>query len=171
MQKIYNKNFLHLINSFKLGYRGAILEGSSRSGKTFSSIDFIFYIASLYTKQLTINVVKETYNSFKTTLYDDFSRRLNDYKQDNPFERSKEVSTFKIFNHKINFLGADKPSKFHGASADFVWYNEMLDIPRPIFDQSEMRCRRYWWGDYNPSVSMHYVYDNVIPRDDCCPRS
>lgn len=162
----YNKNLLFLIDCLNNDKRGAILEGSSRSGKTFSSIDFIMGLCSNYESPLTINIVKETYNSFKTTLYDDFSRRLDDYGLDNPFERSKEIHTFKIFNHKINFLGADVPSKFHGASADFYWFNEMLDIPKSIFDQCEMRTRIMFWGDYNPSVSLHYIYDNIIPRDD-----
>lgn len=162
----YNKNFTFLINSFKNKYRGAVLEGSSRSGKTFSSIDFMFYLCSLHDESITINIIKETYNSFKTTLYDDLSRRLNDYGLDNPFEHSKEVSSFKIFNHKINLLGADKPSKFHGASCDYAWFNESLDVSNAIFDQVEMRCRIFWWMDYNPKVSLHYVYDKVIPRDD-----
>ncbi len=162
----FNKNLTFLIDDYKRGKKGVILEGSSRSGKTFASIDFIIYLCGKYTKPLTFNIIKETYNSFKTTLYDDFNRRLTDFGLDNPFERSKEVSTFKIFNHKINFLGADVPSKFHGASSDFTWYNEALDISKAIFDQSEMRTRRFFWSDYNPSVSTHYVYDSIITRDD-----
>jgi phage terminase large subunit len=30
----------------------------------------------------------------------------------------------------------------------------------------EMRCRRFWWGDYNPRTTMHYLYDKVETRDD-----
>jgi len=161
-----NKNLLFLINSFNDGNRGVVLEGSSRSGKTFSSIDFIIRQCSITSEPLVFNIVKETYNSFKTTLYDDFSKRLNKFGLDNPFERSQEVASFKIFNHKVNLLGADKPSKFHGASCDYLWFNEGLDIQRSIFDQAEQRCRLFWWSDYNPYVSLHYVYDNIIPRDD-----
>jgi len=166
MARQYNKNLTFLIDSYKNGLKGCVLEGSSRSGKTFSSIDFILFLCANNEIPLTINIIKETYNSFKTTLYDDFSRRLDDFGLDNPFNRSKEISTFKIFNHKINFMGADSPSKFHGASADFVWINEALDVSQSIFDQAEMRCRKFFWFDYNPSVSLHYIYDSVIPRDD-----
>lgn len=166
MKRTYNENLLHLIRSFKNGDGGVILEGSSRSGKTWSSIDFIIYLCKEFEDPQTIRIIKETYNSFKETLYEDFRRRLNDFGLDNPFERNKEINSFKIFNHTIRLMGADMPSKFHGAGSDFTYYNEMLDIPRPIFDQSEQRCRKFWWGDYNPYVSLHYVYDNVIPRDD-----
>lgn len=166
LKRKINKNLTFLINTYNKGYRGAVQEGSSRSGKTFSDIDFVIYLCSVHDEPQVINIIKDTYNSFKTTLYDDFSKRLNDYNLHNPFEISKEVSSFKIFNHKINFLGADKPSKFHGASSDFNWYNESLDISNAVFDQSEMRCRKFWWMDYNPKVSLHYVYDKIIPRDD-----
>jgi phage terminase large subunit len=165
MQRRLNSNLVQIFKAYRNGKRGIILEGSSRSGKTYSTMDFLFYIYS-HTKRPTVtNIIKETYNSFKTTLYDDFSNRINSLALPNPFDRSKEVSTFKLWNHKINFLGADNPSKFHGAGCDFLWLNEMLDIDRPIFDNAEMRCRKFWIGDYNPSVSIHYVYDNVIPRD------
>ena len=116
---------------------------------------------------MVFNVVKETYNSFKTTLYDDFSKRLKHIRIKLIHSSgAKEVATFKIFNHKVNFLGADKPSKFHGASCDYLWINESLDVARAIWDQAEQRCRIFWWMDYNPSVTIHYVFDNIIPRKD-----
>lgn len=165
MKRSVNRNLAFLMDCYEAGLSGVVLEGSSRSGKSFAAIDFIIYLCQ-FEPPMVVNVIKETYNSFKTTLYDDFSKRLDDYGLDNPFTRSKEVSTFKIYNHKINFLGADNPAKFHGASADFVWFNEGLDISNDIFDQAEMRCRKFWFMDYNPKVTLHYVYDRIIPRDD-----
>lgn len=175
MKQKVNKNFKYLYLSEKNqeyksndlinGKRGVVLEGSSRSGKTISSIDFIIYLCSKH-DNLIINVVKETYNEFKTTLYNDFSNRLNAFGLDNPFDNAKEVSSFKIFNSKINFLGADKPSKFHGAQCDYLYINEALPISKLIFDQAEMRCKKFWWLDYNPSVTDHWIFNDVIPRED-----
>jgi PBSX family phage terminase large subunit len=148
------------------GKRGVVLEGSSRSGKTYSSIDLIILLCVRYETNCVINVVKETYNEFKTTLYNDFSKRLNDFGLHNPFEDAKEVSSFKIFNNKINFLGADKPSKFHGAQCDYLWLNEPLPISQAIFDQAEMRCKKFWWMDLNPSLTEHWIFNSVITRPD-----
>lgn len=166
MAKVYNKNLKHLIKSLKNGYRGAVLEGSSRSGKTWSSIDFIVYLAARSEKPETLNIIKETYNSFKTTLYEDFNRRLPDFGIYSPFADKQEVTTFNIWNLKINLIGADKPSKFHGAGSDYFWSNESIYISRDVFDQAEMRCRKFWWMDYNPSTSKHYIFDMIIPRKD-----
>ncbi len=151
-----NPNLKHLHKSRKK-YRGAILKGSSRSGKTFSSLHFIIKLCAEAKSPITINIVKETYNSFKTTLYDDFNRILPNFGLYSPFLDKKEVDSFKILGSKINLLGADKPSKFHGASCDYLYFNEMLDISNDVFDQSEMRCRVFWWGDFNPKLTQHWV--------------
>ena len=166
-QRKINKNFAFLVQKERdPKIRGVILEGSSRSGKTISSVDFCIYIGARLGHGYTINVLKETYNSFKTTLYDDFDKRIKDFGLTSPFEKSKEVTVFNLLGNKVNLIGCDKESKFQGASCDYLYMNEMLDIEKSIFDQSEMRCRKFWWGDYNPKVTSHWVYDNVIPRDD-----
>lgn len=164
-QEIRNPNLRFLHHSYNSGKRGVLLEGSSRSGKTWDSIDFLILLC-LVEDSATINILKETYNSFKTTLFDDFNRRLPDYGLISPFANKQEVHTFKIFNNKINLLGADDASKFHGASCDYFWCNEMLDISKDIFDQSEQRCRKFWWGDYNPKTTDHWVFSNVEGRAD-----
>jgi len=45
------------------GFRGAALEGSSRSGKTWSGVDIIIWLCLYYEpKGCTINIYRETYN-------------------------------------------------------------------------------------------------------------
>lgn len=147
------------------GKRGQILEGSSRSGKTISSIDFIILLCVRHETNCVINIVKETYNEFKTTLYNDFHNRLLAFGLHSPFEDAKEVASFKIFGNKINFLGADKPSKFHGAQCKYLWLNEPIPIAKAIFDQAEMRCTKFWWMDLNPSVTEHWIFDQAERSD------
>lgn len=167
MQKrIINPNLLHLHKSFKEDKTGALLEGSSRSAKTWSSIDFIVYLCSNISEDWTMNIIKETYNSFKTTLYDDFNRRLPMFGIQSPFADRQEVKQFKLFGNKINLLGAENESVFSGNSCDVAYFNEMLDISQNVFDDTEQRCRKFWWGDYNPKFTEHWVYDKVGARSD-----
>lgn len=176
MNRIINPNLRFLQQSFIRqryenetlidGKRGVVLEGSSRSGKTWSGIDFIILACSRYISNGVVNIVKETYNEFKTTLYNDWRKRLNDFGLNNPFESKQEVQSFKIGSNQVNFLGADKPSKFHGAQSDILWLNEALPIDKSIFDQAEMRCTKFWFMDYNPSVTEHWIFNNVIKRPD-----
>lgn len=147
---------------------GALLEGSSRSGKTTSSVDFKILLCSRMETGATINVFRETYNSFKTTLYDDLNKRLNDFNAPNPFSYKEEVTSFKLFGNKINLLGADSKNvnKFLGAGSDYIFFNEMLDIPEEVVNQAIMRCRKFWWGDFNPKYADSYVFSKIALRED-----
>jgi len=150
-------------NNYYLGVDGKqILVHNST--KTWAGVDIIIWLCTeRHAKDgCTINIYRETYNEFKTTLYDDFKRRLNDYDLDNPFERKDEVKSFKIGKSKIHFLGDGK----HGGGCDYAFYNEAMFLRNEVFDQSEMRCRKFWWMDYNPSFTQHWVFDKVEPRHD-----
>jgi phage terminase large subunit len=158
-KKLINKNFRALVNAYKSGFRGVVLEGSSRSGKTWAGIDFELYLTSHEEERQVINNVRETYNSFKTSLFDDFDKRLNQIEVKSPFQ-NKDVTSFNLLGNKVNFIGADKVSKFHGMGSDFFFINESLNgIEKEFFNQLEQRCRKFWWMDYNPSASDHWVFD------------
>lgn len=163
--KLINPNLRALVNSHKSGIRGVVMEGSSRSGKTISSIDFQIYLASHSNKPIVINNIRETYNSFKTTLFDDYNKRLNDFELPTPFS-AKDVASFNLLGNKINFIGADKVGKVHGMGSDYFYINEALEgIDKNFFDQLEQRCRVMWFMDYNPSASDHWVF-NLEKRKD-----
>jgi len=168
-KRLISPNLKHLVKSYKdPSITGAVLEGSSRSTKTWSGIDFINLIATRYEpKGCTIHILRETYNSFKTTLFDDFKRRFRDLGIVTPFEYDiKNITEFNIFKTKVHLIGADTPSKAMGSGCDYFFGNEAVHIQKEIFDQKEMRCRKFWWLDYNPSFEQHYIYDSVISRPD-----
>lgn len=161
-----NPNYVYLHESYRSELAGVALEGSSRAGKTFGGVDFIFYLGLHAEKSCKINIYRETYASFKDTIYDDFKSRFDYYGIDNPFDNAKEVKTFKIGKSKITFIGCDKISKAHGAGCDYAFFNEVMHIPKALFDQVEMRCRKFWWADYNPSFTDHWFFDSVLNRND-----
>lgn len=163
---VINPNLRHLCASYNEGKRGVVLLGSSRSGKTYSCIDFFLWLASKKVTGKTINIIRETYHSFKTTLYNDFNERLPAFGIASPFQDVQERSSFKLFGNKFNLIGADKPSKFMGAGCDFLWINEGMHVPKSIFDQSEMRCNTMFIIDSNPEEEEHYIYDSVATRPD-----
>ncbi len=141
------------------GYIGCVLEGSSRSTKTWAGVDIIIWLCLYVETHCTINIYRETYNEFKTTLYDDFKRRLDDFGLPNKFHNAEEIKSFRIGENKINFLGDGK----HGGGCDYAFFNEAMHINKKVFDQVTMRCRKFWWMDYNPSYTDHWVFDSVIP--------
>lgn len=163
----HNPNYVHLRESVvNDSLAAAELAGSSRSGKTYSGVDFIIYLCLFVETSCTINVYRDIYASFKDTLYDDFKARLDHFDLDNPFHNAKEVKSFKIGKNKITFIGCDKVSKAHGAGCDYAFFNEVMHIPQPVFKQVTMRCKKFWWADYNPSFSDHWFFNTVSNRRD-----
>lgn len=144
------------------GFAGVGLEGSSRSTKTWGGVDLIIFLSTIKHEKegCTINIYRETYNEFKTTLYPDFDRRLDYYGLPNKFKGAEEVKMFRIGNSKIYFLGDGK----HGGGCDYAFYNEIMMIKQNVFDQSEMRCRIFWWCDFNPSFTHHWFFEKVENR-------
>lgn len=166
MNREVNPNLKLLVKSYLEGKRGVVLEGSSRSGKTFSGIDFLVYLCSRHITNEKIIITRETLNSFKTTLYDDFNRRLPMFGISSPFVSTQNVTQFKLFSNTIHLLGADDPNKYEGAGSYIFWMNEILDQPNSVFDQLEQRCRKFFFCDYNPKTSDHWVYDKICNRPD-----
>lgn len=166
MKRKYAKNFKFLVHSYNQGYRGAVMEGGSRSRKTWSAIDFLIWLSARKITGEVINIIRETYSSFKTTLYNDFNKRLPDFGIKSPFEDVEEKRTFKLMGNKVNLIGADRISSFEGMGCTFAYFNEMLNISKEMFDQQEMRCTHFWIGDFNPKFSQSWVYNNVLKRDD-----
>lgn len=146
------------------GYAGAELQGSSRSTKTWGGIDLIIFLTTIKHKEkgCSINIYRATYNEFKTTLYDDFKRRLKDFDLDNKFDRATEISVFRIGKSTVNLLGDGK----FGGGCDYAFFNEVMFISEEVFKQVTMRCRVFWWVDYNPCFSAHWLFERVSPRED-----
>lgn len=162
-----NPNYVHLRESLEdPNFSASELAGSSRSGKTYSGVDFIIFLCLFKEPTCVINVYRETYASFKETLYDDFKTRLDYFSLPNPFHNAMEVKSFRIGKSKITFIGCDKVSRAHGAGCDYAFFNEVMHISQGVFKQVTMRCRKYWWADYNPSFTDHWFFDTVSKRND-----
>lgn len=166
MGRILNPNFRAIVKAYNEGASGIALEGSSRSGKTFSTIDFLIKLTARDIKNEKIVITRDTYSSFKTTLYDDFNRRLPMFGIPSPFQSVDNVSKFDLSGTKIHLIGSEDHDKLEGAGNYLFWMNEVLDQRNEAFDQLEQRCRKFFICDYNPKTSDHWFYDKVCNRPD-----
>lgn len=145
---------------------GVVLEGSSRAFKTISSLDFIVYLCSKVETNSVINIMKETYTSFKTTIYNDVDWRFPQFGLKSPFMGKQEVKSFMLFGNKITLIGSDSESAQLGVGCDYLYINEALNVPKDVRNQALQRCRKFWWMDYNPSAAEHDIYTQTIGRND-----
>ncbi len=148
------------------GVRGAALEGSSGAGKTWAGVDLIIWLCTEHDPGCTINIYRQFFAEFATTLNEDFKNRLDHFGLPNKFHNAEIVKSFKIGESKVSFIGCDKVSGKHGARADYAFFNEVMHIDDAVFKQVTMRCRKFWWADYNPSFTSHWFFDKVTTRKD-----
>ena len=156
MSAAINPNLAFLRPSHKLQKRFNILQGGTRSGKTYAALQYLLFLASQY--ELKILITRDYYTVLRDTVLADFfevaeamgySRKL--------FHWSSK--TFKIGSSVFKFLGADDPDKVKGFKADIVYINEATSYPFLVFQQLDFRLRGFFVIDYNPSEPEGWYYD------------
>jgi len=151
--------FEFLIDSYQKKPRGIILEGGSRSSKTYSIIQFIvLYCQVNQGKRITIARTKFTW--LQASVIQDFIdvlQSMNLYSK-SLHRQDKSQYTYKLNNNRIYFVGLDDKQRLHGLKHDLFWINEAIESDKDTFDQLNMRGAEMFILDYNPAKIEHYIY-------------
>lgn len=148
------------------GNRIIVNEGSSRSTKTYSILQLLIGEALKRPIKITVSRAKLTW--LKATVIPDFKSILKDqFGLWNESDYNKTDQIYRLGESEFHFVGLDEAQKLHGRKQDIVWINEAIEAGNADFDQLKMRTTETIILDYNPSTDSHWIYDKVIPRDDC----
>lgn len=148
-------------------YRFMVLEGSTRSSKTWSIIQFL--IARTLRQKQNTTIARKRLIWAKETVLPDFLVVMEKMGIFRPSSWSKTESLYTFPNQStIGFLGLDEPQKIHGRKQDDLWINEAIQTGYDDFRQLNLRTKGLRIFDYNPSETDHWIYDDIIPRSDCC---
>lgn len=159
-----NVVFKHLQNSEK---RILIEQGGTRSGKTYNILIWILlgYIAQNTGK--TISIARKTYPSLRASAMRDFIAIAQSVGLYNESQHNKTNSEITIHGNLIEFMGMDQPQKIRGRKRDLLYCNEANELTIEDWRQLSLRTTDRIILDYNPSEEFHWIYDEVIPRNDC----
>ena len=160
------KVFTEFINFHKTDNRLAVFQGGTRSGKTYNIVlGWIILLTQEENKTLT--VCRETMVSLKNTVYRDFIELLMKLDLFDIANLSKGEMTYMLGTNLIEFRNLDDDQKIRGAKRDYLYINEANEIPHSIFKQLMFRTKDKIVLDYNPSDEFHWIYDQVLTRQDC----
>lgn len=142
-------------------------EGSSRSTKTFSILQFL--IIRCLESQVRITACRDKLVWAKSTIVPDFQEvmRTQFGIWDDDCWHAGATTYYFPNGSEFTFMGIDEPQKFHGRKQDYAWVNEAIEIKHAAFTQLLLRTTKQLILDYNPSQEQHWIYDKVITRDDC----
>lgn len=147
--------------------RVQIHQGGTRSGKTYSILQVLIEFAWRNpNKGYRIAICRKAFPSLRTSALKDFMEILqtNDwYRED---YHNKSVQEYVLFGNTFEFFSVDQPQKVRGRKRDILFVNEANEITLEDWRQLILRTTQRIIIDYNPSDEFHWIYDQVIPRED-----
>jgi phage terminase large subunit len=166
MKQRINKQFRQLRKSTA---RLRVHQGGTRSGKTYAICQYLIWLLT-ETKDnpLVISIVRKTLPALKGSVQRDFmeiAEAVNMFNDGAVF--NKVESQFLYNGHLVEFLSVDDSQKIRGRKRNIAFLNEANELNIEDFRQINMRTTDYLILDFNPSDPVHWIYDEIIPRDDC----
>lgn len=166
MKQRINKQFRQLRKSTA---RLRVHQGGTRSGKTYAICQYLIWLLT-ETKDnpLVISIVRKTLPALKGSVQRDFmeiAEAVNMFNDGAVF--NKVESQFLYNGHLVEFLSVDDSQKIRGRKRNIAFLNEANELTMEDFRQINMRTTDYLILDFNPSDPVHWIYDEIIPRDDC----
>lgn len=159
-----NIQFEQLLKSKK---RFRVHQGGTRSGKTYAICQYLAYLLRSNEEPLTISIIRKTLPALKGSVQRDFIQVLEHLGMYYQGVHNKADNTFKYRNHLVEFLSIDEPQKIRGRKRDIAYLNEANELNIEDFRQINMRTTGFLILDFNPSDPIHWIYDEIIPREDC----
>jgi PBSX family phage terminase large subunit len=156
-------NFEFLTDNYESSSKGCLLLGGTRSGKTYSAVQFIFWYC-LTNKGKSIAVCRDTLRNLKRTTLEDFKAVAYGFNGVAPMYPSLKINksdlSCEINGNKIDFIGLkDDPMRVYGLKTDLFYINEAVSTYKFTFNQLEQRCSTFFILDCNPSEPQSWVYD------------
>lgn len=156
--------YKHLVNSDK---KIVVEQGGTRSGKTYNILLFIIFHYCTHNKNKIVTICRKTFPSLRATVLRDFLQILNHYQVYRDEFHNKSNSEYHLFGNLIEFTSLDQSQKIRGRKRDLLFINEGNELYWEDWQQLIFRTQERIILDFNPSDEYHWIYDNVITREDC----
>lgn len=162
---IVNPNYAFLVEEIA-NYNYLVMQGGTRSGKTYSTIEFLWDMMEGY-KGIDITITRKSLPVIKSTVLKDFTSIGTDRDIYSIGNHNQTESVYRQNMNTVSFIGADDEEKARGRAQDILYTNEGPELSWDVFDQLDMRTKSKVIIDFNPSYPDSWVYDNILTREDC----
>ena len=159
-----NPNLQFLLNEWTK-WRVLMLQGGTRSGKTYSVVHFIIYLINEY-QGLTISIVRATLPSLKASVLRDFKAEMMELGYWSGYNFNKSDLLYVHNNNLVEFFSIDNEEKVRGRKRHILFVNEIQEIEQEKLMQLFLRTEAFIVGDFNPSMVSSYIYDDILERKD-----
>tara|TARA_R100000734_G_C3318106_1_gene111917 strand:+ start:3119 stop:4288 length:1170 start_codon:yes stop_codon:yes gene_type:complete len=158
-----NIQFYQCLDSKK---RIKIFQGGTRSGKTYAICQYIIHIILTQKKPQIITIARKTLPAIRASVYRDFMGILESLGIIYNGYMNKSEMIYYYNQHKVEFISVDEPQKIRGRKRDILYINEANELTYEDFRQLIMRTTGEVLLDFNPSDPLHWIYDELMTRED-----
>ena len=159
-----NVVYKHLVES---DTKIVVEQGGTRSGKTYNIILWIIFQYCTHNTDKVVTVCRKSFPSLRATTLRDFMSILQEHNLYSEKFHNKSNSEYYLFGNLIEFISLDMPQKIRGRKRDLLFINEGNELYFEDWQQLVFRTQEKIILDFNPSDEYHWIYDKVIPREDC----
>ena len=153
--------------NFRAGTKIVVNQGGSRSGKTYSILQLLILVKAFEQKNQVFSIVRKSMPALRATAMRDFFDILRSHDLYDQRNHNKTENTYVLNENLFEFMSLDQPQKKRGAKRTFLFLNEANELSLEDWIQLSMRTEKQIFIDYNPSMDEHWIYETVIPREDC----
>lgn len=159
--------FVKLLEAYNQGFRIFVLEGGSRSSKSWSIVDFINHLAKVFQgEDKEFTCIRSKFTWVESTIYKTFKKNLiSKGIWDWSMSRLKPLK-YRLHGNNVEFIGLDDPQKAHGREQWLSWIDEAIELTQADFDQIEQRTSGIMILSFNPTAEQHWIFDAVLKRKD-----
>ena len=159
-----NVVYEHLLDNQK---KILVEQGGTRSGKTYNIILWIIFQYCTHNHNKIVTICRKTFPSLRATVLRDFIGILQSHNIYSERFHNKSNSEYNLYGNLIEFISLDQPQKIRGRKRDLLFINEANELYFEDWQQLIFRTQESIILDFNPSDEYHWIYDKVIPREDC----
>lgn len=152
--------------NYNANTRIVVNQGGTRSSKSYS-ITQLFIVKALQETNKTFTFCRKTLPALKGSTYKDFFEILNNNNIYNPEHHNKSELTYYLNSNTIEFISVDQPQKIRGRKRNYLNMCEANEFNVDDFRQLALRTTEQIFLDYNPSDEYHFIYDEILTRNDC----
>jgi phage terminase large subunit len=173
---LFSGNAFHAqswINKNKKDYQNLIITdnhrvienvGGSRSSKTWSIIQLLFYHALNYPNQ-RISIVRKTLTALNKAMSKDIEVIIDDFGIRHLIEINKTNKTYSFSNGSmIELMGANDADRLRGTARDVLFVDEATELLSDDWLQLIMRTRVKAFISYNPAGNFVWI-DKILPEN------
>lgn len=150
------------------GSRIVLLQGGTRSGKSYASIQFLI-VKALEEPNQTISIVRKSFPSLRISALRDFKQIMRDldiWDEDN-WRASENAYTFHN-GSMIEFLSTQDSERRKGTKRDWLFIDEVTELDYSDYFQLTIRTTKKIILAFNPNISAnHWLFEQVQTHPEC----